>query len=65
MTGLSAALFAKYLCLLRRGKPLAFRMGSWNGAKQILKEERNTSDTTIIFGTPEIASDCCRLPVDL
>ena len=33
MTGLSAALFAKYLCLLRRGKPLAFRMGSWNGAK--------------------------------
>ena len=65
MTGLSAALFAKYLCLLRRGKPLAFRMGSWNGAKS--KSVMGEPSTTIqpSFGTPTIASDSCRLPVDL
>jgi len=36
-------------------------MGSWNGAKQILKEERNTSDTTIILEhqkSPPIVAGC-------
>ena len=65
MTGLSAALFAKYLCLLRRGKPLAFRMGSWNGAKPNLDGRTGHFRYNRHFGTPEIASDCCLLPVDL
>ena len=51
MTGLSAALFAKYFCLLRRGEPLAFRMGSWNGAKPNLDGRTVNNDTTFIWDT--------------
>ena len=60
MTGFSAALSTKFL-LATPGNPLAFRMGSWNGAKQILKEERNTSDTTVILEhqkSPPIVAGC-------
>ena len=35
------------------------------GRNQILMVERDNADTTVIYGTPEIASDCCRLPVEL